>query len=238
MARPGEIRTVRAPTRDEVVAAAARVHAHLEPSPLLESGPLEGFLKVETVQPTGSFKVRGAVAALTALPPGSRVVTASAGNHGLGVAWAAARTGLDATVVVPETASPAKLGALAGLGSATVVRHGPGYDQAEAHALSLARAGATYVSPYNDTQVIAGQGSIGLELADALTGPATVVCPIGGGGLISGVALALSTRPDVRVVGVELVASAPVAAALAAWSPSTSDPRSPTGWPATSSRGR
>src|SRR3954469_2720709 len=104
------MRTVEAPTRDDVLAAAERIRPHLHPTPVVEG---DGFaLKLETLQPTGSFKVRGALAALTALPPGTKVVTASAGNHGLAVAWAAAQLGLDATVIVAETASSAKVAAL------------------------------------------------------------------------------------------------------------------------------
>src|SRR4051812_40910754 len=101
------VRTVETPTAADVHAAAARVHALLPPTPVVES---DGFtLKLEALQPTGSFKVRGAVSALTTLGPGEPVVTASAGNHGLAVAWAAQRLGFDATIVVAETASPAKI---------------------------------------------------------------------------------------------------------------------------------
>jgi threonine dehydratase len=156
------------------------------------------WLKLESQQPTGSFKVRGALAALSALDPGVEVVTASAGNHGLGLAWAATALGRRATVVVPETASPAKLAALERF-DVQLVRHGPSYDEAEAHALELAARGATYVSAYNDTNVIAGQSTIGRELP----WPATVVCPLGGGGLASGLGLWASTCAGARVVAVE-----------------------------------
>src|SRR5204863_2921806 len=161
---------------------------HLAPTPLVES---DGFgLKLESLQPTGSFKVRGAVAALTALDPSDPVVTASAGNHGLALAWAAERLGFDATVVVAETASPAKIAGLRRFPAALVV-HGADYDEAERHALSLP---GRYVSPYNDPDVIAGAGTIASELSAA----ETIVVPIGGGGLASGIALA----GGARVVGV------------------------------------
>jgi threonine dehydratase len=182
------MRVVEAPTRNDVLAAAERIRPHLQPTPLVES---DGFsLKLESLQPTGSFKVRGALAALSALEPDERVVTASAGNHGLAVAWAAERLGFDATIVVAETASPAKIAGIRRF-PATLVLHGTHYDEAERHGLAL---DGRYVSPYNDREVIAGAGTVGLELADA----ETVVVPIGGGGLASGVALA----SDARIVGV------------------------------------
>jgi threonine dehydratase len=132
--------------------------------------------------------VRGALNAL--LLSDEPVVTASAGNFGLGIAWAAQQLGRSATVVVAETASPAKIAKLRRFESELVI-HGADYDEAERHALSLP---GRYVSPYNDTDVIAGAGTIGLELPDA----ETIVIPIGGGGLASGIRLA--TRA--RVIGV------------------------------------
>jgi threonine dehydratase len=182
------MRTVEPPTRGDVAAAAERIRPHLRPTPVVES---DGFsLKLESLQPTGSFKVRGALAALTALEPGTKVVTASAGNHGLAVAWAAERLGFDATIVVAETASPAKIDGIRRF-PATLVVHGLDYDAAERHGLSLA---GTYVSPYNDRQVIAGAGTVALELGDV----ETIVVPIGGGGLASGIGIASGAR----VIGV------------------------------------
>jgi threonine dehydratase len=144
------------------------------------------------------------------------VVAASAGNHGLGVAWAAAELGRDATIVVPETASPAKVAGLRRF-AVRVIQAGDGYDGAEAHALELvAASGRAFVSPYNDPWVIAGQASLGFELDAQTSGPLTIVCPVGGGGLISGAALWASGRDDVRVVGVEPEASAAMAAAVGA----------------------
>jgi threonine dehydratase len=212
-------RAVAAPTAAQLDAAAEAVRARLAPSPLVRAFSLgEGvWLKLESLQPTGAFKVRGAVAALSALPGGEEVVTASAGNHGLGVAWAATALGRAATVVVPETASPAKVAALRQFDVA-LVQVGESYDDAEAHALSLVgERGAVYVSPYNDTHVIAGQATIGRELEAAFAGvPLTVVAPLGGGGLSSGLGLWASTREDVRVVAVEAERSQAFRAALTA----------------------
>ena len=210
------MRTVAAPTREDLDAAAAAVAARLAPTPLVPAPALgaDVYLKLETLQPTGSFKVRGAVGALarTGTEP---VVTASAGNHGLGLAWAAAALGTAATVVVPETASPAKVAALEAL-PVTLVQHGAGYDEAEAHALELADRGAAFVSAYNDAGVIAGQSSLGRELDEQLPGPVTVVCPLGGGGLGSGLGLWAAGRSGARVVGVEADRSPAFTAALAA----------------------
>jgi threonine dehydratase len=192
------MRAVQAPTLDDVHAADVRIRPLLPPTPLLDG------LKLETFQPTGSFKVRGALAALTALPAGTKVVAASAGNHGLAVAWAAAELGLEATIVVAETASPAKVDAIRRF-PATLVQHGSDYDAAERHALTLE---GHYVSPYNDREVIAGAGTLALELADA----DTIVVPVGGGGLAAGVGLAAGGR----VVGVVAAASPAMLAAFAA----------------------
>jgi threonine dehydratase len=174
---------VQAPTRQDVEAAAERIAPYLRPTPLLDG------LKLETLNPSGSFKVRGALNAL--LQSDEPVVTASAGNFGLGVAWSAQALGRRATVVVAETASPAKIEKLRRFPIELVI-HGADYGEAERHALSLP---GRYVSPYNDTDVIAGAGTIALELPPETE---TVVVPVGGGGLAAGIALAT----DARVVGV------------------------------------
>jgi threonine dehydratase len=202
-------RVVALPADADFVAAERIVRRFLSPTPVVEA--LGISLKVETVQPTGSFKIRGALAAMAALPPGP-VVTASAGNHGLGVAQAAALLGREATVVVPETASTAKISRLREF-AVDLVLSGSSYDEAEAHALGL---GGAYVSPYNDPLVIAGQRTLGVELGEQLPGPLTVVVPAGGGGLLAGVALWASERPDVRVVGVEAAASRALSASVEA----------------------
>jgi threonine dehydratase len=195
------------------------VAAHLRPTPLVPlelPGGAEVLAKLDSLQPTGSFKLRGALAALAALPsPGGRVVGASAGNHALALVEAARRLGLPATVVVPRTAAPAKLAALRRR-HADLVVHGDDYEQAERHALGLAAAGATYVSAYNDPHVIAGQGTWVAEEAERLPGGATLVVPVGGGGLLAGTLLWAAGRPDLRVVGVEAAASRALSAALAA----------------------
>ena len=209
------VRAVAAPTRADLDAAAAIVAAHLVPTPLIPSPALgDGVhLKLETFQPTGSFKVRGGLAALARAGGGAPVVTASAGNAGLGVAWAASVLGVQATIVVAEDASPAKVAALKAL-PVTLVQHGAGYDAAELHALGL--TGATYVSSYNDTGVIAGQATIGRELDVQLPGPVDVAAPLGGGSLASGLGLWASGRAGARVLGVEAARSAAFSTALAA----------------------
>ena len=210
-------RAVRHPTVDDLDRARRVVREYLVPSPLVAtSAAADTWLKVDSWQPTGSFKVRGALAALSTLNERSKaagVVTASAGNHGLGVAYAAARLGIPATIVVPQTASAAKVAALADFAVA-LVQHGEDYDATEAYAISLAGDGPAFISPYNDANVIAGQATIGRELSDELTPPFTVVAPIGGGGLVAGLSLWATTQPGVRVVGVEADASRAVSAAV------------------------
>ncbi len=187
------------------------------------------YLKLETLQPTGSFKVRGALAALTALPDGARAVTASAGNHGLGMAYAATATGRHVTVVVSRNASPTKVAKLRAFGI-DLVEYGSDYDAAEAKALELAeQAGSVFVSAYNDTMVIAGQASLGRELAGQLAAAGwddghdelTVAVPAGGGGLLAGTAVwarrhRQQTGQVVHLVGVEAASSQALSAAVRA----------------------
>lgn len=206
------MRDVRAPTTDDLHRAAQAVAAVLPATPV---GRGEFTLKLEGLQPTGSFKVRGALAALDALEPDLPVVAASAGNHALGIAYAATRLGRTATVVTSTMASPAKLAAIRRF-RVSLVQAGTTYDEAEAAALELVSRGGHYVSGYNDRWVIAGQGSIGSELAEQVPGPLTVVCGVGGGGLASGLGLWASTRNDVRVVGVEVAGSRAMSAAVEA----------------------
>jgi len=211
-------RYVAPPTADDVRRAYETVGRHLPPTPLVRDalGEHPGLhLKLETFQPTGSFKVRGALNALAAVEAGREVVTASAGNAGLGLAWAAGQLGRTVTVVVPGNASAAKVEALRRF-PVELVQVGTSYDDAEAEALRRAEAGAYYLSSYNDTAVIAGQGTLGHELAEQLDGPFTVVCSVGGGGLAAGIALWASTRDDVDVVGVEAEVSTAVSAAVQA----------------------
>lgn len=214
------MRTVPQPTQAQTDAAWAVVRRHLAVTPVVAAPQLgeNVLLKIETFQPTGSFKVRGglaAVAAMLAADPTSEVIAASAGNHGLGLAYAASRLNARVTVIVPRLASAAKVSALQQF-DVRLVLHGEGYSEAEAHALDLvARAGGRYISPYNDPDVIAGQGTIARELLEHVPNLGTVVVPVGGGGLAAGISLGLMGT-DVRVIGVESEASPSMSAAVAA----------------------
>lgn len=223
---PPPHRRVELPSPADLESARRLVADHLPPTPTvpvrLPGVDGEVWLKLETLQPTGSFKVRGALAALAAAAAdrdgdGGRVVTASAGNHGLGVAFAARRMGMPATVVVPTTASPVKVQALRRL-DVDLVQHGDDYEASERHALALAERGATYVSPYNDRHVIAGQSTVAAEVVDQVGRDVTLVVPVGGGGLLAGIALGVAAegRATTRIVGVEAAASPAVSAAVAA----------------------
>ena len=198
---------------DEVRLAAERIRGYVVRTPLERSAGLsercgvDVWLKLECFQATGAFKLRGALNALMTLQA-DNVVTASAGNHGLGVARAAALLGASATVVVPETASEAKVEALRQSGAA-LVQYGPTYDEAEAEGLRLARErGLPFISAYNDPAVVAGAGTIALEILEDAPQIDTLVVPAGGGGLIGGIGVAAhGLRPDVTVYGVQSVAS-------------------------------
>ena len=168
----------------------------------------EVVLKAENLQRTGSFKVRGAVTRIAALTDAQRaagVVAASAGNHGQAVAWAAREAGIPAVIFVPQDAPMAKIEACRNY-AATTELAGVRFEEALAAALAYAEeTGATFVHPYEDETVIAGQGTIGLELAEQVPQAETVLVPVGGGGLASGIALALrAVKPDARVIGVEI----------------------------------
>jgi threonine dehydratase len=205
------------PTSRELEAARRLIARHLSPTPVdMGAGTArEPVLKLECLQPTGSFKVRGALVALAAAPPEARVITASSGNHALGVAFAARILSRRATVVVAANASSAKVEALRRSG-VDLVQAGNSYDEAEAYARELAREGAYYLSGYNDPHVIAGQATIGPELDVQVDGSMTVVCGVGGGGLAAGLGLWAATRPHVRVVGVEAAVSTAVSTAVTA----------------------
>jgi threonine dehydratase len=175
-------------------------------------------LKLENFQRTGAFKIRGAMNRIATLSEAEReagVVTASAGNHAQGVALAAQRAGVDATVVMPKFAPVSKVKATRGYG-ASVRLEGVDYNEAQAYAHELERdEGRTYVHAFNDPVVMAGQGTLGLEIVDDCPELDTVVVPIGGGGLISGVAVAIKEQlSDVRVVGVQAEGAASAAKSL------------------------
>lgn len=200
-------------TRAAVVEAAARIAPHVRRTPTERSPALsqlagrEVYLKLENLQRTGAFKIRGALNALTRLDAAQRaagVVTASAGNHGQGVAFAAQLVSMPVTVVLPQGVPLAKLTAIQRSGAETMLAVG-GYEEAHAVALELARErGRTYVHAFDDDDVIAGQGTVALELFEDAEELDTIVVPVGGGGLIAGIALAASERrPRVRIIGVQ-----------------------------------
>jgi threonine dehydratase len=191
----------------------------LESSPRLaeESGCDEVRLKLELLQPTGAFKIRGAfnkVALIAAEQPDAWLVTASSGNHGIAVASAAARHGMRLTVLVPASVSPAKLERLRALESdrCVVEVFGRGYDDVENEARRRHDEGiATYVAPYSDPDVIAGQATVAVEVLEDWPECDALVAPIGGGGLISGIGLwAKGVKPGMRLVGVQPTASPPM----------------------------
>ena len=178
------------------------------------------YLKTEDLQNTGSFKVRGAYIKIASLSDEERacgVIASSAGNHAQGVALAAKAFGIPATIVMPAGAPLSKVMATRELG-AKVVLHGAVYDDAYAMACTLQKeTGATFIHPFNDPMVIAGQGTIGLEIMDDLPDVDTIVVPIGGGGLASGVAAAVKMlHPNVRIVGVQAAGAAGMKASLEA----------------------
>lgn len=176
----------------------------------------EVYLKTENLQKTGSFKIRGAYNKIASLTPQERekgVIAASAGNHAQGVAFGATKAGIPSTIVMPEGAPLAKVVATRGYG-ANVVLHGGVYDDAYQKALELQKeTGATFVHAFDDPEVIAGQGTIGLEIVDELPDIDTILVPVGGGGLISGIAVAVkSLKPKVKIIGVEAQGAASVLA--------------------------
>jgi threonine dehydratase len=163
------------------------------------------LLKLENSQDTGSFKIRGATNKMLSLSAGERrrgVVAVSSGNHGRAVARVAADLGVAATVCLSSRVPPAKVAAIAALGAEIVIA-GPTQDDADAEARRLVATGRVFVHPFDDPLVIAGQGTIGLEILEDLPEVTTVVVPLSGGGLISGIAVAVKpARPEVRVIGV------------------------------------
>lgn len=173
--------------------------------------------KAENFQRTGSFKIRGAASKMTSLAVDQPVITASSGNHGIGAAMAASLIGQKLTVVLPEIVTPAKLARIRSYGI-EVVLHGTETGLAELHAQNMAaERGLVYVSPYNDPEIIAGQGTIALELLEQMPEVDNVFVAMGGGGLISGIGSVLkSFRPSARIYGVSARNSGALAAAIAA----------------------
>lgn len=221
--------TLSAVTLESVHQAASNLRSAIPVSPCSQSHALsertggQVFLKLENAQRTGSFKERGALNKLLALPAEQRacgLVTASAGNHAQGVAYHATRLGIACDVWMPVVTPLIKVSAVRNYG-ANVVIHGLNFDETYAAAeRSCRERGMTFVHPFDDEAVIAGQGTIALELFDQLARFDTVVVPVGGGGLISGIAVALKeTNPAIRVVGVQTAALPSMAAAMRARTP-------------------
>ena len=201
-----------APTLADIQEARERLRGVAEETPIYLSETFsrrvgrEVRLKAENLQRTGAFKVRGAVNKLTTLSPEERaagVVAASAGNHGQAVAWAARQLGIRATIFVPVTAPMAKIEACRNYGAATEMAGEDFEDALDAAIAHVEETGGTFIHPYEDQLVVAGQGTIGLELLDQEPDVGTVLIPIGGGGLALGIATALrALKPEVRIVGV------------------------------------
>lgn len=210
----------------DIQAARDRLAPLLPTSPLVRAASYsdrvgaEVLFKLELLLPTHAFKVRGALNALLLMEGAARsrgVVTASGGNHGLGLAYAAKLLEVRSTVVVPTTTPTIRVETIRRLGG-TVIVWGGDWNAANRYALGLCETqGATYVSPFDDPNIMAGQGTIALELLEQAPDTEVVVCSVGGGGLISGVASALrQLRPEVRVVGVETLGADCMSQSLAA----------------------
>ncbi|MCC6223222.1 MAG: threonine ammonia-lyase [Thermoleophilia bacterium] len=208
-----------APTLADIRAARELLRAVARATPVHGSETLSRLasrqvtLKAETLQRTGSFKVRGAVVKLAALSEAERragVIAASAGNHGQAVAWAARELGIEAAVFMPADAPLAKIEATRSYGAEVVLSGASLEDAIGAAAERAASTGATVVHPFDDPAIVAGQGTIGLELDEQLGEVERVVVPVGGGGLCAGVAIALGElRPEARIVGVQAARCAP-----------------------------
>jgi threonine dehydratase len=214
------------PTLTDVEAARRRIAGTAIRTPLVklnvDHAPVEIYLKLENLQPIGSFKIRGAANAIAHLPPDQvrrGVLTASAGNMAQGVAWVARDLGIPCTVVAPETAPATKISAIERLGGRVITvpferwwqtfqeRAYPGVD-------------ATFIHAFDDVHVMAGNGTIALEILEDLPGVDAVVIPWGGGGLTCGIAATLrATRPECRIYTAEVATGAPLSAALAAGAP-------------------
>ena len=206
--------TKTSPTLADIEAARERIAHHARVTPVYGSETLRResgrptTLKAENLQRTGSFKIRGAFNRLATLSPAERaagVIAASAGNHGQAVAWAARELGIHATIFMPEDAPMAKVEPTLNYGG-EVVLGGAGFEAALAVALArVEEAGGSFVHAFEDERVIAGQGTIGLELAEQLAENGTVLVPVGGGGLAAGISVALrALRPRMRIVGVQV----------------------------------
>ena len=216
-------------TKDDVLAARERIASHVHRTPLIQStrlGALVGgvrlHLKCECMQRTGSFKARGALNAMLQLSAEQRargVVTVSAGNHAQALAWASAKVGVECVTVMPEGSSRYKIEATQGYGGTVEVAPGERHNAFD-RARQIAAGGKVLVHPFEDDRVAAGQGTVALEILDQLPDVSVVIVPIGGGGLIAGMATAIkSTNPDVKIIGVEPEGAPTMRASLDAGAP-------------------
>ena len=216
-------------TKDDVLAARERIAAHVHQTPLIPStrigaraGDVRLYLKCECMQRTGSFKARGALNAMLQLTADERargVVTVSAGNHAQALAWASSKVGAACITVMPEGASRYKIEATEGYGGTVEIAPGErknAFDRAR----QISAEGRVLVHPFEDDRVAAGQGTVALEVLDQLPDVGVVIIPIGGGGLIAGMATAIrSARPNVRIIGVEPEGAPTMRASLDAGTP-------------------
>lgn len=216
-------------TKDDVAAARARIAPHVHETPLLSAtrlGDRTGghrlYLKCECMQRTGSFKARGALNAMLQLSPAERtrgVVTVSAGNHAQALAWASSIVGAQCVTVMPEGASEYKIAATRGYGGTVEIAPGE-RKKAFDRAREIASQGKVMVHPFEDDRVAAGQGTVALEVLERLPEVRAVIIPIGGGGLIAGMAVAIkSERPHVKIIGVEPEGAPTMRASLDAGTP-------------------
>jgi len=230
-----EVQATAAPSLDDVRRAAERIRGRVRRTPLIEAAPTHDHaavaaqlvLKLESLQVTGSFKARGACNKLAALAPAALaqgVVTASGGNHGLAVAYAGWTAGVPATIYLPTNVPAAKLRKLQAWG-ATVVIEGEVWDDSNAAALRhAAQKGMAYIHPFADPLVIAGQGTVATEILDTAPDVDTLLVAIGGGGLISGIALAArAMTPGIRIIGVEPTGAPTLLRSLEAGRPAVLD---------------
>ena len=217
------------PTTHDIQLAVQRIEPYIWHTPLEYSSPLSNltgatcWLKMETWQRTGSFKVRGATNRMLQLTAEERtrgVITASAGNHAQGIATCAVKFGIPATIVVAHDTSSAKIAALQRYASewVTLDIQGKNYDEAEAYAIALSvQKQRTFISPYNDAGVIAGQGTVAVEILEDQPQIDTMLIPVSGGGLAAGMSLwARRIHPEIQLIGVQSVASPAMHAALKA----------------------
>jgi threonine dehydratase len=214
--------TERLPRLGDIETAAQRISGVASRTPLVESPALSRrfgksvYLKLECFQPIRVFKIRGAYNKISQIPT-KQIVAASSGNHGIAVAYSSRLLGKHCTVVVPETVVKEKLDVIEENG-ADVVKFGRYHADRETKAREISsEIGATFVPPFNDRDIIAGQGTCGLEIAQQLDNFDSVIVPVGGGGLISGIAIAIkSLKPSARVYGVEPTGATKMAASLSA----------------------